>query len=178
MTGNDFIIFLLSDLLNGGDITTVSREYLLKNLLRYARGQSPSLDAAFGLTYAGQRRVSTQLITFNRDLYLSRAAEHIALDARVSTWQRAGRLADELSKLLPIWKKQYGRGKVARPDPEWPIWRRMLFMAWRFDSSIPCTQRRIYDLLQGINGYSFQTGIGSMGRVAPYIGPPRNENLV
>lgn len=153
MTGPDYLAELLAELLQGNELSSMTREWLIKNLLVYLRaGGDLSLDAALGLSGNGCRSTHTILATAIRNQHLRTALDGISLDTRLSQWARCCRLADQVSRLVPVFASTYR--KAAKPPTDWPSWKAALFLAWRVGPEIPATAMGIQKAANRADGFS------------------------
>lgn len=148
---------LLESLFNGVPITSDVREWLLKSFFHYLHhGGAEPLDRFLGLSpiNAGERSLSTRLGLLKRDLLLADALDKIALDASVSDWTRAVRLAKELATFeanaWPLYRHHQS------PPAHWPSWKQALFAAFQVGMRVPRTARGLYGVRKQVREVSFR----------------------
>ena len=132
-----------------------TREWLGRGILTYIRGEKSSLDAALGLSTAGQRGIRTILLLSVRNAHLCESLNSIALDESVSTWGRCQRLANQVGRLIPVWDAR--RGSLHNPLDGWPTWQRSLFLAWQAGLDIPGTAEGLLSITKSTSRYSFNS---------------------
>ena len=145
------------------DIST--REWLIRGILAYVRGESKSLDAALGLSTAGKRNIRTIILLNTRNRYLLESLDSIAIDDSVSTWERCQRLAQQVGRLIPVWNAR--RGYRHGPDASFSTWQRSLFKAWQTGIDIPGTPEGLLRITKTNPRYSISSDDFTI--ISPYI---------
>ena len=136
-------------------LDVVTREWFVRGVLTYIRGEKSSLDAALGLSTAGQRSIRTIILLDIRNGHLCASLSSIALDESVSTWERCQRLAHQAGRLIPVWDAR--RGSLHDPLDDWPTWQRSLFLAWKTGLEIPGTPEGLMSITKSTTRYSFSS---------------------
>lgn len=156
------LLQLLADLVEGSQLSSSSREWLYHGLATYCRAAGMlSLDAALGLAAPGQRHPAAEVRRLKASVHLRTAAALVALDDAVSTWARAGRLAEALARMIPSFQRaRSGCQPFAFGD--WAEWQRALYLAWRFNPALPVSQRGLYRVLTRDLGFSCQSDIAKV----------------
>jgi len=134
---------VLSELLDGGDLSATSREWLTIGLLRSLRRDEP-LDALLGLrSQRGGRDCSPsiRLSRHVRDAWLCRAYDLIDPARVLPPGQRAVRLADAVKAFTRFdWPKTRS---ASAPPADWQGYRKALWFAAATDVKLPESANRL-----------------------------------
>lgn len=145
---------LLAHCEGGEPIPADVRQHLAASI-RHCAASGDSLDVSIGLSAPGRRKLATRLAMQRRNAALAAAVRSVALDDRLSDWQRCDRLAPLLSafaKSLEYRSTRYAEG----PPDDWPAWKRHAWHALATDTPIPSTARSLYRVLTQESACSHQ----------------------
>lgn len=127
------------------------RGWLEKGILRAIRS-GDSLDACLGLRASGQDSLQRRLLMRQRNQHLADALDAVALDDRVSRWQRCLRLAPEVRQFMSLtWRRTKS---LSAPLDEWPTFKKCLWRAACTDLTLPETAHGLRHAVEQITGYS------------------------
>lgn len=143
----DNLFFLLDLLFSDEDLkpSSTSYQWLRSGILKcITQGDGGSLDRALGLAVCGSRHISYQLKLRVRNAYLVESVKLIALNERVSDWERCKRLALKLNQLAAFWD---AHPRVLSFD-NWEGWKVNLYNAWAIGCGLPTTARGLYAVIE------------------------------
>lgn len=142
---------LLACCLEGGPLPAIVRGWLINGILDCARRDQP-LDESLGLSGPGRPTLQKRLQMVKRDAHLVQAFEAVAVDDRVTDWTRCTRLASEAQRFSEVaWPKTR---RLSAPDPDWPAFKKSLWLACATDLPLPKSASRIRAIVLQNTGFS------------------------
>lgn len=132
-------------------MSVFQRGWLEKGILRAIRS-GDSLDACLGLSAVGQDSLQRRLLMRQRNQHLADALDAVALDDRVSRWQRCLRLAPEVQRFMGLTWRQ--TKSLSAPLDEWPTFKKCLWHAACTDCALPETAHGLRRAVEKISDYS------------------------
>lgn len=152
MTDPDNLVGTLFDCcFRAKPLPSLVRDWLIRGILASARRDQP-LDESLGLSGPGRSTLQKRLQMVKRDAHLVQAFQSIAIDDRVSDWSRCTRLASEARRFSEfVWPQAR---RLAEPSPDWPAFKKSLWLASATDLPLPRSATRIRAIVLQNTGFS------------------------
>ncbi|MBK9444396.1 MAG: hypothetical protein IPN53_25210 [Comamonadaceae bacterium] len=151
MGSDELLGDLLAACLGGGPLSPTVRNWLINGIVAAVRRDQP-LDESLGLSGPGKPTLHRRIQMIRRDAHLVRACQSVALDGRVTDWQKCKRLASEARRFSQIiWPRTR---RLAAPDPDWPAFKKSLWLACSTDLQLPTSATRIRAIVLQAGGFS------------------------
>lgn len=148
MDGSEALAGLILSLTVGRELDPSHQEELAIRLLKVLR-DGTSLDDAFGLKGPGRRNLKKQVLVVRRNHHLKLALAMI--EPELEPWPRCKRLAKEIRRFAPAWKRT--KHLPAAPDG-WPPWKQEIWSAKNAGMPLPSSPDSLFRLLARTPPYS------------------------
>ena len=152
MDGLDAVGLLLAHCETGQPLPPEARQHLA-GAIRHCAVTGDRLDRALGIASAGMRSLQTRLALQRRNHCLRDAVRAVALDERLSDWQRCKRLAP-LAVAFAASHEYRSTRYGCEPPAGWPGWKKHIWYALATDTGLPTSARQLYDIVRQADAYS------------------------